>query len=137
MVIPVVTVVDGDGDEPPSISFRSADQNTPCSTGVAGLYADSAIQRPQQPVVIAQMPVADGYGFGGYDLLKGRILQSILGQMGKIRRRGMMIFTVQTVGIFKVGLVQRKLLGLEVHQVDKLRHAVRAGQRQSYGCIVT
>ena len=47
-----------------------------------------------------------------------------------------MIFAVQPVGVFKMGLVQRQLLSLEIHQVDKLRHAVRAGQSQSNSRVV-
>ena len=42
VVGPVVGISDRDGDEPPSVALRRADQNPARSSGIAGLYADRA-----------------------------------------------------------------------------------------------
>ena len=71
-----------------------------------------------------------------YTLAKLGVFQCIARDLRQIRSGGIMLRTIQAVWVFKMRVFQTKLLHLEIHQVNKFGHTVRAGKRQCHRSVI-
>ena len=64
------------------------------------------------------------------------VLQCVAGQDGQIRAGGIMIFTVQSVGCFKGGMITAVISGLLCHSFTKTLHRTADVFRYGNGSVV-
>ena len=126
MVIPVVRIIHGHADHPPSHPACTGHQNPSGGLGKTGFHPVRTLQPPEQLVVVCQVPLANGNRAGGDGFPENGIFHGVGCQFGQIPGGGIVAGSVQAVGIFKVGICQAKISGLVVHQFRKALHRAAA-----------
>ena len=63
MVVPVVAVLERDGNQPPPVALTARHERTSRGFRVAGLEADTALQGPEQFVMVLHSPSGQRDGF--------------------------------------------------------------------------
>src|SRR5690606_30025094 len=109
VILPVVAVVQGDGDELLPVARRGTDQASAGQTGISGLDAVGALVTEQHLVFVQEMvvPTAVGIGKGldlcGGDLPEDRIAHGVGGQLRQIVGGRIVFRLVEPVGVGETG----------------------------------
>ena len=131
MILPIVRVIEGDGDEQPSLPLHGGDQTTACFFGVSGLDAPHLVGGKEQFVVVFHLPPGGGSIFLPHDLGKILVFHCRGSQPGQIPGSGVMPFPIQPAGAGKMGVMEPQNCRPLIHLPDKSLFAARcqAGQR--------
>ena len=128
MLVPVVTAVEGHGNESVAVTLGGADKASAAAHGIACFPADAGGIGAEQTVVVVQRArvirlfsfrEGDLYCRGGPYFLESFIFHTVIGKDGKIFCGGVVLFAVKTVGVFKVGIHKSQLRRLAVHEKGK------------------
>ena len=137
MVLPVVTVIQGDRDQTHAVPFRTGHQRPAGIAGVAGFQSDTARIASKQLVVVVHGTAADAHVHGRYQACKRRLTQRAGGEHRHVLRAGIMSLLIQPAGVGKGRMTHAELRRLLVHPNDKLFHSAAAEIRNALRRVVS
>ncbi|MNI31304.1 hypothetical protein D3C73_851820 [compost metagenome] len=125
MVIPVISVIQCNGDQLLAAAGGGADEAAQRFFRISGLYSIRSLVQAQhfifiQPLVVPWLiRVICRFHLGLHNLLEYRIMHSIGCKHSQVIGAGIMFFRIQSMGIGKMGVLQPQFLRLGIHQIHK------------------